>query len=49
VRGGTRFTVAAEIAMHGVARLLSPVVKHCVRRQMRAFVVEPVKRAADSW
>jgi hypothetical protein len=46
--GGTRFTVAADIAPHGIARLLSPLAKGYVRRQRRSYSVEPVKRAVES-
>ena len=44
---GTRYTLWAEVRIRGWLRLLSPVAGHVARRQIRRFVLEPLKQAAE--
>jgi polyketide cyclase/dehydrase/lipid transport protein len=44
---GTRYTVSAEIALKGLARLLGPFLSRYIGRQTRRYVVEPLRRAAE--
>jgi hypothetical protein len=44
---GTRCTLWAEVRMTGWRWLLSPLARPLARPQMRRFVLEPVKRAAE--
>lgn len=44
---GTRYAVEAAIELKGAARLLAPVLGPLVRRQLRRYVLEPVRRAAE--
>ena len=43
----TLYTVRADIALKGAARLLGPILAPYVRRQIRRYVLEPVRRAAE--
>jgi hypothetical protein len=45
--GGTRYTLWAEVRIKGWLRLLSPLATLVARRQMRRFVLEPLKQAAE--
>jgi hypothetical protein len=44
---GTRYTVVADISLKGGYRFLASFVGWYIRRQIRIFVIEPVKRAAE--
>jgi hypothetical protein len=48
VPGGTRFTVRGEICLKGWARLLQPVLRGFVRRQMQRLQLQPVKAEAEA-
>ena len=45
---GTRYTVVADISLKGVARLLGPVLGGYVRRQIRRYVLLPMRAAAET-
>ncbi len=48
VAGGCRYTVTADIALHGALRALRWLVRPIARRQIRRFVLEPMQaRAAN--
>jgi hypothetical protein len=47
VCAGTRYTVVADVFLKGVYRLLAPFLERYIRRQIRVFVLEPVKTAAE--
>ena len=47
VHAGTRYTVVADISLKGGYRFLAPFLRWYIRRQIRIFVLEPVKRAAE--
>ena len=44
---GTRFTVRGEIHLKGWARLLQPLLRGYVRRQMQRLQLQPVKAEAE--
>lgn len=44
---GTRYVVEADVRLKGAARLLTPFLGPLVRRQLRRYVLEPVRRAAE--
>jgi hypothetical protein len=48
VPGGTRFRVRGELHLKGWARLLRPVLRGYVRRQMQRFQLQPVKAEAQA-
>jgi uncharacterized membrane protein len=48
IPGGTRFTVIGDIFIKGWAKLLQPVLRPYVRRQMERFQLRPVKVAAEA-
>jgi Polyketide cyclase / dehydrase and lipid transport len=45
---GTRFTARGEIYLKGWARLMQPVLRGFVRRQMRRLQLQPVKVEAET-
>lgn len=49
--GGTQYSIGGYIRLKGLYRLLTPLLKDYVRRQMiksmRAYVLEPLKMAAE--
>jgi uncharacterized membrane protein len=45
--GGTRYTVSAEVRLKGLYRLAAPFVKPLVRKQMRRYVLAPMKTAVE--
>jgi hypothetical protein len=45
VPGGCRYTVAADLALHGALRALRWIVPSIARRQIRRFVLEPMQAA----
>jgi hypothetical protein len=51
VAGGTHYTIQAYIQLKGIYKVLKPLIKGCVRRQaieqMRSYVLEPLKTAAE--
>jgi hypothetical protein len=47
VPDGTRYTVSADIALKGAARVLGPLIRGYIRRQIHRYVLEPVCRAAE--
>jgi hypothetical protein len=47
VPGGTRFTVAADISLKGCYKLLAPFLGGYIRKQITAFVLDPVKKSAE--
>ncbi|HMB29907.1 MAG TPA: hypothetical protein VKS99_17485, partial [Blastocatellia bacterium] len=48
VSGGTRFTVAADISLKGDYKLLAPFLGSYIRKQITAFVLDPVKKSAEA-
>jgi Polyketide cyclase / dehydrase and lipid transport len=48
VPGGTRFTVSGDIYLKGWARLLQPVLRGYVRRQIERLQLQPVKAEAEA-
>jgi hypothetical protein len=48
VPGGTRFTVRGEVHLKGWARLLQPLLRGHVRRQMQRLQLQPVKAEAEA-
>jgi Polyketide cyclase / dehydrase and lipid transport len=48
VPGGTRFTTRGDIYLKGWARLLQPVLRGYVRRQMQRLQLQPVKAEAEA-
>jgi hypothetical protein len=44
---GTRYTVLADIRLKGIRRLLSPLLKGYIRRQIMRYVLMPMKTAAE--
>jgi hypothetical protein len=44
---GTRFTVRGELRFKGIARLLGPMLRWYVLRQIRHLQLEPVKARAE--
>jgi hypothetical protein len=48
VHGGTRFTARGDIYLKGWARLLQPVLRGYVRRQMQRLQLQPVKAEAEA-
>ncbi|HEU4610958.1 MAG TPA: SRPBCC family protein [Kofleriaceae bacterium] len=48
VPGGCRYTVTADIALHGALRALRWLVRPIARRQIRRFVIEPMQARAAS-
>ena len=47
VPGGTRFTVAADISLKGGYKVLAPFLGWYIRKQITAFVLDPVKKSAE--
>jgi hypothetical protein len=47
VAGGTRYTVVADITLKGPYKILEPLLRSYVRRQITRFVINPMKRAAE--
>jgi hypothetical protein len=47
-RGGTRYTVVADITLKGPYKLLEPLLRPYVRRQITRFVINPLKLAAET-
>lgn len=45
---GTLYTVSADIRLKGAARLLAPIAGPLIRRRMRQFVLEPMRRMAEA-
>ena len=45
IPGGTRYTVRADIELKGVAKVLGPILGPYTRRQIRRYVLEPMRRA----
>jgi Polyketide cyclase / dehydrase and lipid transport len=48
VPGGTRFTARGDISLKGWARLLQPILRGYVRRQMQRLQLQPVKAEAEA-
>jgi hypothetical protein len=48
VPGGTRFTVRGDIHLKGWARLLQPLLRGYVRRQIERLQLQPVKAKAEA-
>jgi hypothetical protein len=48
VPGGTRFTVRGDIHLKGWARLLQPLLRGYVRRQIERLQPQPVKAKAEA-
>ena len=48
VPGGTRFTVRGDIYLKGWARLLQPLLRSYVRRQIERLQLRPVKAKAEA-
>jgi hypothetical protein len=48
VPGGTRFTVRGDIYLKGWARLLQPLLRGYVRRQIERLQLRPVKAKAEA-
>jgi hypothetical protein len=48
VPGGTRFTVRGDIYLKGWARLLQPLLRGYVRRQIERLQLQPVKAKAEA-
>jgi hypothetical protein len=50
--GGTHFVIDAYISLKGIYKVLRPFLRSYVRRkaleQMRRYVLEPLKRAAEA-
>lgn len=44
---GTRYTVEAEIRPKGAAKLLGPLLKPYIRRQIVEYVLSPMRAAAE--
>jgi len=44
---GTRYTVRADVRLKGVAKVLGPLLRGTIRRQIYRYVLEPVRRAAE--
>jgi hypothetical protein len=47
VAGGTRYVIVAEVALKGFLRALAPIARPIVRRQMKRFVLDPIKAVAE--
>jgi Polyketide cyclase / dehydrase and lipid transport len=47
VLGGTRYTVVADITLKGPYKVLEPLLRPYVRRQITRFVINPLKLAAE--
>jgi hypothetical protein len=47
VSGGTRLTVAADISLKGRYKLLAPFLGGYIRKQITAFLLDPVKKLAE--
>jgi hypothetical protein len=47
VPGGTRFTVAADISLRRGYKLLAPFLGGYIRKQITAFVLDPVRKLAE--
>lgn len=45
---GTRYSITADIELKGAAKLLGPVLKGHIRRQIIRYVLEPMRVAAES-
>ena len=45
---GTRYTVVGDITLKGVARLLGPVLGGYIRRQIRRYILLPMRAAAET-
>jgi Polyketide cyclase / dehydrase and lipid transport len=48
VQGGTRFTARGDIYLKGWVRLLQPILRGYVRRQMQRLQLRPVKAEAEA-
>jgi hypothetical protein len=48
IGAGTKYSLGADIRLKGAARFLGPLLKGYIRRQMRKFVLEPVRKYAES-
>jgi hypothetical protein len=48
IPGGARFTARGDIYLKGWARLLQPVLRGYVRRQMQRLQLQPVKAEAEA-
>jgi hypothetical protein len=48
VPGGTRFTARGDIYLKGWVRLLQPILRGYVRRQMQRLQLQPVKTEAEA-
>jgi Polyketide cyclase / dehydrase and lipid transport len=44
---GTRFTLAADISLKGVYKLLAPFMHGYIRQQMTTLVLDPIRRVAE--
>lgn len=44
---GTRYTVLADIRLKGITKLLSPLLKGYIQRQIMQYVLMPMKTAAE--
>lgn len=47
VPAGTRYTVVADVALHGPLRVLSFLAGPVVRQRLERYVLDPVRRAAE--
>jgi polyketide cyclase/dehydrase/lipid transport protein len=47
VREGTRCTVVANITLKGFYKALEPFLRPYVRKQIRRFVIDPMKQATE--
>jgi hypothetical protein len=45
---GTRYHVSADVELKGSARWLAPFLHRYIRRQIRRYVLEPMRRAAEN-
>ena len=45
---GTRYSVSADIVLKGVTKVLGPLLRGYIRRQIYRYVLEPVRRAAEA-
>lgn len=48
VPAGTRYLVRADIRLRGAFRLLGPLLGGYTRRQVRRYVLDPMRRAAEA-
>lgn len=46
---GTHYSVVAHVRLKGMIRILAPFLGRYVRSQIRQYITEPVKRAAERY